>query len=259
MAELGPSWPSRDGRWWWGCPAPLDTGFRQYDDGGCSGRQALWVAEAEVPACAGTTRRRGRVRLEAEAPPRLAPALGSRFRGKDDGGVRVGRRCWLRGGEVPLMRDGRFAKRRGFGGVGVAMGVGGGVAPPLWIPASASMNGGCSGRQRRLRFPCGRDTTRDGGAPAPRPCPGFPLSREGRWGRGLLRVPSGQASTGSGRTDEVGRPPNLTGWCVRIESGTCVRAWPWVVVAARWRPLHAWGFADAYNQRGYFCARRGGG
>ena len=38
---------------------PLDTGFRRYDDGGCSGRRVLLVAEAEVPASAGTTMRVG--------------------------------------------------------------------------------------------------------------------------------------------------------------------------------------------------------
>ncbi len=94
----------------------------------------------------------------------------------------------------------------------------------------------------------------EGDVPTPRPCPGFPLSRERRWGsagrrrcwrwRGSFplrrdgrfanrpydalgesavrrggdvppldsRLRGGCGpSTGSGRTDEVGRPPNLTG------------------------------------------------
>ena len=38
-------------------------------------------------------------------------------------------------------------------------------------------------------------TTRDGDAPAPRPCPGFPLSRERRWGcAGRAGVPAGGLS-----------------------------------------------------------------
>ena len=72
-----------------------------------------------IPAFAGTTMgalaRGARVRV-GDAPPR-APALDSRFRGNDDGGV--------------------------------------------------GARGSCQG----------------GGCTAPRPCPGFPLSRERRWGR----------------------------------------------------------------------------
>ena len=149
--------------------------------------------------------------------PRSAPLWIPAFAGTTMGGVRAGECCWWRRGKFPLRRDGRFANRpydgvrgsRGYGGVG------GGVAPlsaPLDTGFRRYDDGGCSGRQvlwvADAEVPASAgttkragDTTRDGGTPAPRPCPGFPLSREGRWGRGLLRVPSGQASTGSGRTD----------------------------------------------------------
>ena len=106
-----------------------------------------------IPAFAGTTMgalaRGVRVRV-GDAPPR-APALDSRFRGNDDGGV--------------------------------------------------GARGSCQG----------------GGCTAPRPCPGFPLSRERRWGNAgrqtllvaegivfpMLRVGPfrGALRTGSGRTD----------------------------------------------------------
>ena len=48
-------------------------------------------------------------------------------------------------------------------------------------------------------------TTRDGDAPAPRRCPGFPLSRERRWGsagRQALLVAKGWGPAGAGRPFE---------------------------------------------------------
>ena len=91
-----------------------------------------------------------------------APAQDSRCRGNDDGGVGVGDGWWLWGESRSRgTGDSRIAPTTGFGGVEDATGVCGGGAPPLWIPAFAGM-------------------TRVGST---------------------LRVPSGQASTGSGRTD----------------------------------------------------------
>ena len=55
-------------------------------------------------------------RRETETPPGRAPALDSRFRGNDDGGVRAGRRCWWRRGKVPSLagRPPSCALRTGF-------------------------------------------------------------------------------------------------------------------------------------------------
>ena len=99
LAELGSRWGLVVGA----APlsAPLDTGFRRYDDGGCSGRQVLWVAEAEVPASAGRAIRESPLRRSAgeygdamgdggATAPRLAP-LDTGFRRFDDGAVRAGK------------------------------------------------------------------------------------------------------------------------------------------------------------------------
>ena len=71
-------------------PAPLDTGFRRYDEVGCAGPQALLVTEGEVPACGGTTERGGgngegdwwmdcpaRPRPEGPAAPHSPPSRAS--------------------------------------------------------------------------------------------------------------------------------------------------------------------------------------
>ena len=112
-----------------------------------------------------------------DAPPR-APALDSRFRGNDDGGV--GARGSCQGGGCtaprpcpgfPLSRERRWGRwREGFvSGWGMHR-----PAPLPWIPAFAGTTMGALARGARVRV---------GDAPAPRPCPGFPLSRERRWGR----------------------------------------------------------------------------
>ena len=90
--------------------APLDTGFRRYDDGGC-----------------------GNVR-ETETAPRRAPALGSRFRGNDGG---PGSGCRLQVGlPHPAPLDSCLA--------GMTLGGGGRprAAPLPWVPASSRNDGG---------------------------------------------------------------------------------------------------------------------
>ena len=62
-------------------------GSRTAPTTGCWGCAEVRVAEGEVPACAGTTMGgAGGRRRERETAPPGAPALGSRFRGNDDGG-----------------------------------------------------------------------------------------------------------------------------------------------------------------------------
>ena len=69
----------------------------------------LWI-----PAFAGMTRGDVRERRETETPPCLTPALDSRFRGKDDGGVR---RPWALGAEgvVPACEVRPFDRLRANG------------------------------------------------------------------------------------------------------------------------------------------------
>ena len=146
-----------------------------------------------------------RVRV-GDAPPR-APALDSRFRGNDDGGV--GARGSCQGGGCtaprpcpgfPLSRERRWGRwREGFvSGWGMHR-----PAPLPWIPAFAGTTMGALARGVRVRVgdappraPAldsrfrgnddggvgARGSCQGGGCTAPRPCPGFPLSRERRWG-----------------------------------------------------------------------------
>ena len=80
--------------------APLDTGFRRYDDGGCG-------------------------KFERRRRPRRAPALGSRFRENDGGRSRVRDARELVVAEGPSTGSGRTESRSA-----PAMWVGGGVPPP---------------------------------------------------------------------------------------------------------------------------------
>ena len=210
----GPSTGS--GRTGVGSAPALDPRFRGNDDGGvgargsCQGggctaprscpgfplsRERRWGSWREglvsgwgmhrpaplpwIPAFAGTTMgelaRGARVRV-GDAPPR-APALDSRFRGNDDGGV--GARGSCQGGGCtaprpcpgfPLSRERRWGSWR----EGLVSGWGMHRPAPLpWIPAFAGTTMG----------ECARGSCQGGGCTAPRPCPGFPLSRERRWGR----------------------------------------------------------------------------
>ena len=93
-----------DGGWWW-WPAPLDTGFRRYDDGGCAGRQVLLAAEWEVPAAAGRAVREPPLRCVwgvgdatgvGGGGPRPAPLWIPAFAGTTMGGVAGGECCWWR-------------------------------------------------------------------------------------------------------------------------------------------------------------------
>ena len=141
-----------------------------------------------------------RVRV-GDAPPR-APALDSRFRGNDDGGV--------------------GARARGFvSGWGMHR-----PAPLPWIPAFAGTTMGELARGVRVRVGdapprapaldsrfrgnddggvSARGSCQGGGCTAPRPCPGFPLSRERRWGN----ADSGSAPAVAFRGEMgTGRPPS---------------------------------------------------
>ena len=139
-------WGSRrcDGAGGGGAPrlAPLDTGFRRYDDGDVRANKCCWWRRGESPAAAGRALRGAPLRCVGgvgdatgvgggDAPP-LAP-LDTGFRRYDDGDVRVGKCWWLWRGEGPAAagRALRETPLRRCGGVGDADGVGGGDAPPL--------------------------------------------------------------------------------------------------------------------------------
>ena len=89
----------------------LDSCLRGNDNDARGGRQALLVAGGEGPTRDGD----GPDRLRANGFVK-PPALDSRFRGNDDGGVRAGRRCWWREGEGPAAagRPTSCALRTGF-------------------------------------------------------------------------------------------------------------------------------------------------
>ena len=183
-----------------------------------------------IPAFAGTTMgalaRGVRVRV-GDAPPR-APALDSRFRGNDDGGV--GARGSCQGGGCtaprpcpgfPLSRERRWGSwREGFvSGWGMHR-----PAPLPWIPAFAGTTMGALARGVRSGWgmhrpaplpwiPAFAGTTMGdaegfvSGWGRTGPCPGFPLSRERRWGR--LRRGSGwgmQAAPEDGPGNDRGAP-----------------------------------------------------
>ena len=99
--------------------APLDTGFRRYDDCGCAGQRGLLVAEGGGPVAAGRAIREsplrcvrgvGNARGVVGGLPRLAHLWVSVFAGTTVAGVRSGEGCWCRAGG-PALRDGRFANR----------------------------------------------------------------------------------------------------------------------------------------------------
>ena len=188
-------------------------------------------------------------RRETSTPPRRAPALDSRFGGNDDGGVRAGRRCWWRWALRQAQGE-RIWEARVRWGVGDAMGDGTPRAAPLWIPAFAGMTlvGECGKDERWGRprasplpwVPARAGTTMggvvgcvgargwcQGGGPLSRaggsrtaPTTGVGRTRAGVMrellvAEGPLRVPSGQASTGSGRTDLGGARAVGSGGCDR--------------------------------------------
>ena len=109
--------------------APLDTGFRRYDDGGCAGRRGLLVAGGplRVPSGQASTAS-GRTGREARVRWGRGDAMGDLWRppprGSDTGG-----RPWSTGPAL-AGRAIRVARLRWGVGVGDARGVGGGGAPP---------------------------------------------------------------------------------------------------------------------------------
>ncbi len=119
-----------------------------------------------------------RERRETKTPPRRAPALGSRFRENDGGGVRTREYCWWRRGSrsrgTGASRSAPTMRLRSLGCDGCLEW---GCPAPLDSCLRRNDEWGCAG------------TTRDGDAPAPRPCPGFPLSRERRWGSAGRQAP----------------------------------------------------------------------
>ena len=151
-----------------------------------------------------------------------APALGSRFRENDDGGVGVGECCWWRAGG-PARRDGRFANRP-YDGVWERRRCDEGW---LWgCPAHAPLGtgfrrydgGGCAGtasaasvgrgsrsagralREAPLRCFRGVENARGVVGGLPRPCPsGYRLSPVRRW-----RVCGSANAAGVGRGSRSG-------------------------------------------------------
>ena len=129
----------------------LRTGFDRLRANGFGGARVRWgggmrwagtpraTQASGIPAFAGkTVGGRARDGVGGGGPPHRAPALGSRFRGNDGGGVAQGERIWvarLRWGVGDAMRDGdaprrapalgsRFRGNDGGGGWGCGGGVG---------------------------------------------------------------------------------------------------------------------------------------
>ena len=171
----------------WGCPAPRPSGYRRspvrrwgvWGGGGC-----WWGGPSSSVGGFDRLRANGGLCGVAETPgrtmggcgvwriwedsvkrvrwgvgdamgdgdaPRRAPALDSRVRGNDDGGVRGRGAVGGWGVRVPLRRDGRFANRPYDGEWGMRRGFGWGCAAPapLWIPAFAGTTMGvCAGIRR---------------------------------------------------------------------------------------------------------------
>ena len=137
----------------WGCAAPRPSGYRlsPVRRWGGAGRRGLFVVGGPLRQAQGERCREARVRWGTETP-RAAP-------------------LW-----IPA-----FAGMTRVGECGVAGAVGGGS--PLRVPSGQASTG--SGRTVSGSARAMGSGGRDGGRrrPAPRPCPGFPLSREGRsWG-----------------------------------------------------------------------------
>ena len=239
--------------------APLDTGFRRYDDGGVWGGGGCWwgapfecpqdrLRQAQGERCRGVSLRRGVGDAMGDGDaPRPCPGF-PRSRERRWGGVGYGGGClwWGAPFECPQdrLRQAQGERCRGVSlrrGVGDAMGDGDAPRPCPGFPRSrerrwggVGYGGGClwwgegpAAAGRAVREPPLRrgvgDTTGDGDAPRRAPALGSRVRGNddggcGVW-RGLLvvggglRVPSGQASTGSGRTD-------LGGACA-VGSGGC--------------------------------------
>ena len=162
-------------------PAPLDSCLRRNDALGAGAHDAV-----RVRVTAGRILRVGggpfdRLRANGVASWCCGalgwPACRGSCLRRNDGlgaGAHGGGRVRVTSVGFPLSRDGRFANRPygGLGELGMRRGFGVGVPcpAPLWIPAFAGKTMGV----------CGKDEGRKW--PAPRRCPGFPLSRERRWG-----------------------------------------------------------------------------
>ena len=173
-----------------------------------------------IPAFAGTTMgalARGACVRVGNAPPR-APALDSRYRGNDDGGV--GARGSCQGGGCtaprpcpgfPLSRERRWGRwREGFvSGWGMHR-----PAPLPWIPAFAGTTMG----------ECGSANAAGGGGDC------FPMLRVGPF-RGALRTGSGRTDLGSAR-HAMGfeRPSGLWHHC----QGSVVGVWGSTLYACKW-------------------------
>ena len=125
----------------------------------------------------------GSARREGETAPCLAPALGSRCCGNDDGGVGERRELMAAEGEVP---------------------------------ASAGTTGGWEAlRQAQGERTRGSATTTgrgDGDGPTPRACPGFPLSRERRWAGLDVLVEEDGVAVGVFGDEAVGAVGGLVGF-----------------------------------------------
>ena len=134
------------------------------------------------------------MRWGTETPRAARPALGSRESGNDEGGC--GGMRWREGlvsGWGPALAGGRFANRpydrSGRTRAGVMRGllvVRGG--PFDRVKANGFGKRACGG-EWRMRWGPG-----DRGCPAPRPCPGFPLSRERRVAGAVRRYQRGRDS-----------------------------------------------------------------
>ena len=206
----------------------LDTGFRRYDGGGVGVGECCLCRRGTGPAVAGGAFRERPLRRgwRVGSAGRLVMGCGGAAPAPHRGGcgppftpfeslragfnfplgertprTRTAPPLWVSAcaGMTRVMgrafdgRRGPFDRLRANGLPGSARPL---TAPPLWIPASAGMT---------RRGECGPE--RDGDAPAHRPCSGFPLSRERRWGEWALRRAWGDPSTGSGRTGAAAHRP----------------------------------------------------
>ena len=228
-------WGSRrcDGAGGGGAPrlAPLDTGFRRYDDGDVRANKCCWWRRGEGPAAAGRALREAPLRCVGgvgdatgvgggDAPP-LAP-LDTGFRRYDDGDGRVGQCWWLWRGEGPAAagRALRETPLRRVGGVGDVTGVGGGDAPPL-APLDTGFRRYDDGDERVGK--CWWLWRGEGPAAAGRALRETPLRRVGGVGDatgvgGGVAPPLAPLDTGFRRYDDVGVRANKCCWWRRGES-----------------------------------------